>query len=368
MLALLILSTLLLAWVQAEGLDCDKSCTHCESCTRRGVQSNVLSYVNGDTSPLLVGYDNDKPWQYQVLNNAWANNGALQGTTFNATTNGPIYISQERVYEVEDCNVLQLTLVAQFMVTQVQPEEAPPLTDGYQNQPYYGTGLFQAADPTTGLVYGFSITNSMVYGLYGRLPTFNSTYASFMYLVPIFERINPQQYNIYQLAFDKAHNSVIYRVDGDDRMLMDVSGKPINSQFLVNSYTTGTEDLVFPKELKVSMGVLQLGLLYPYDTLPGPPCVTLYDYCNCQQNLINLQDQVCTYNPLTLNLRDLVVSMIMYVASFQANRMINIKAVCKCGQESSSDSCSVSDHPPRRRMPSSSSSCTEHCSSELSVW
>lgn len=366
MLALVLSALFLLLALQAEQLGCNESCTHCDDCTRRGVQSNVLSYVNGDTSPLIVGYDNDLPWQYQVLNGAWANNGILRGTTFNATNNGPIYISQERSYEVQDCNVLQLTLIAQFMVNKVS--NATFTLSGYENQPYYGTGFFQAADSQTGLVYGFSITNSMVYGVYGRLATYNSTYSAFMYLVPIFGRSNPQQYNIYQLAFDKAHNSVIYRVDGNDRMLMDISGKPINSQFLVNSYYEGTEDLVFPEELQVSMGVLRLGLLYPYDTLPGPPCVTLYDYCNCRQNLVNLQDQVCLYNPVAVNLNTVTTSMVMNVASFQANRMLSIKPVCKCGQDSSSsDSCSFSDHPPHRHMPSSSSSCSTD-TSELSVW
>jgi len=323
-------------------------------------------------SPLRVGYDGDQPWQYEVLNGAWANNGVINGLTFTAPSNGPIYISDQRPYEVQDCNVLQVTLVAQFNVLSVRNTVSGLLVpSGWENQPYYGAGLLQTYDPTTNLVYGFVLTNAMVYGLYGRTRTPDSTYAAFMYLVPIRERTNALQYNVLQLAFDKAHGVVTYRVDGSDRMKMDQSGRPLDSQFLLATYATGTQDILFPSTLRLSLGIMRLGAIYPspaFNSSITAPCTTLYDYCDCQQSVQNLQNQVCAYNPTSPFLPLYSTSMQMVISSIQVNRLTDMTKLCQCGEDVSSSSCSSEQIcKPSSSSSSESEPCQAH-SSKFSYW
>lgn len=346
----------------------DESCTECPSCKREGLQTNVLSFVNGDNSPLLVGYDNNLPWQYEVLNGAWANNGNITGTTFSVDDNGPLYIRNERVFEIKECDVLQLTLVAQFELTALQPFPTVPLDA--VSQPYYGCAYWQAFDSKTGLNYGFVITNVNVYAIYARQAQTGSTYATFYYLVPIFARQNPQQYNIYQLAFDKSHNSVTYRVDGSDRMVMFISGKPIDPRFAIQLPTSGSEALVFPEQVQMSLGILRLGELLPNN---GGPEMILYDYCDCQQSLVDIRQGRSESRPAPPQILAATVSVMkMVVASIGVSRLIKIQPVCKCGEGESSDSDSSCSAPRACKDPSSSSDstsdpCNAH-SSDFSFW
>lgn len=352
----------------------DESCTECPSCKREGIQANVLSYVNGDNSPLLVGYDNDLPWQYEVLNGAWANNGNITGMTFSTGNSGPVYIQNERVYEVKACDVLQLTLVAQFEVSDVvgfpTGKTALNIPVYAVNQPYFGCANWQAYDSKTGLLYGFIITNGTVYAIYARLGQTNSTYATFYYLVPIFSRQNSQQYNIYQLAFDKAHNTVTYRIDGSDRMVMDISGKPINAQFAMEPRGQGTETLTFPEQVQMSLGIMRLGAMLPNN---GGPCMTIYDYCDCQQSLTDLRHGACSYNPASDEFLELTSTVMkMVVASIGVNRLIKIQPICKCGESESSESLSCSaPHECKESSSSSADSTSNPCnahSSDFSFW
>jgi hypothetical protein len=264
-----------------------------------------------------------------------------------------------------------LTLVAQFELADLSILDKSTLDVPVNavSQPFYGCAYWQAYDSITGLLYGFVITNVNVYGIYARLAQTGSTYATFYYLVPIFARQNSQQYNIYQLAFDKAHNTVTYRVDGNDRLVIDISGKPINDQFAMVTTTSGSEVLVFPEQVQMSLGILRLGALLP---LSNGPCMSIYDYCDCQQSLVDLRHGTCTYNPASAFLLANTVSVMkMVVASIGVSRLIRIQPICKCG-ESESDSLSSCTAPRVCKESSSSSDSTSNpChahSSDFSFW
>ncbi len=336
-------------------------------CRRRGVHAIVEAFYSMDDHPIIAGYDDVEPWQYGVINATWANNGILDNNRFSTNTSGPVYILDSHVYPIQECNVLQLTLVAQFAITNVTltlPNGTVTVIPFDPSQPNYGSGIFQAYDSTTGLVYGFVLTNALIYGLYGRLPQPGSEYTAFTYLVPIFQRVNVEQFHILQLAFSKRTNSIIFRVDGDDKMIIENSGRRLDSKFILVDYMnppgSGMTSLVYPNQVQMSLGILTLNSLYNSTS----PCIGLYDYCDCRQSLVDAKNTICYYAPFTGRYN---TTMEMMVSSLGVSRMVNIDPVCRCDCSSSSSECRQRTFC-RPASPSSSSSCSAHDSSNLSFW
>lgn len=338
-----------------------------DGCTRRGTAAAVDVFYNGDTTPIVAGYDGVEPWQYAVLGSRWANNGVFTGSAFASAASGPVVITDTQLYNTTACEELQVTMVAQFAVTAVNgtlPTPAPLPATAYANNPYYGAGLLQAYDPNTGLVYGFIVTNAVVYALYGRLALPGTTYTPFVYLVGIFARGNVLQFNILQLSFSKSRGTVTYRVDGNDRMVLAASGRPIDAQFLLTAPPAppASYEAVFPQQVQMSIGITPLNMLYPYD---GTFCAGIYDYCDCQQTLADARHTPCRdtgTDPTSFN-----SALGMVVGSLGVSRVYPAAPLCVCGEEESSDTSCRPQRPCLRKESSASSTCDAN-SDLFSFW
>lgn len=339
-----------------------------EDCKRYGMRTNVDSFFSPAGQPILAGYDDVEPWQYQVVNGSWANNGIFDNFYFYSNSSGPVLLREQRPYNLSSCDILQVTMTGRFDLN------ASNIFNPGIN-PYLGTGFLQLFDPTSGFVYGFSITNEMIYALYGRRPMPGSTYAPFIYLVPILAR---EYYlsNIYQISFDPAKHTIIWRADDEDRLVLTEPGRKLDNQFLIQySNNEPSLDIIMPKQLVIEyLGIMLLGALYPVGSLPnGNVCTTIYDYCDCRQSIMDARNTYCTYPPFAVNPNTAVVSMMMSISSLSVTRLNSIQTLCECACDESSDCIDKPVRPPICVNPRSSSSSShgDPCcanSDSLSFW
>lgn len=126
---------------------------------------------------------------------------------------------------------------------------------------------YMAADPTTGLNFGFALTNDRVYGIYERqrpLPDQPpAAYAAFTYVIPLKHR-RPCDTHRMRLVFAEGAKTVAYHVDGSLKYTLTRVGRLLlcGADMLVQTYG-GTEVAVYPAQLILGFGSLTALDWYP---------------------------------------------------------------------------------------------------------
>lgn len=316
------------------------------NCCRRGVKSTVDAFYNFQTTPIEVGYDNELPWNYDVINGAWANNGNITegGSNFSSTTEQvatyPLVIYGNATYPIHQCDDLQVTVQMRYNTLRVLANGNRVVSqDIYERNPYYGSGLFEVYDLETSLYFGFVMTNTAIYALYARMPPSGAPAGTpqFTYAVPIYVRQNSLNfyaslnYETLQFVFSGAKKTVRWRVNGDDRFLLDQVGRRLDPMYSTDLNFSGTDDLVYPKCIQIRLGILGLQSLYP---TPVGICYGLYLYCDCQESPYETSRMRCSYLTPPGNIfNSLEVTMQMWLKSLAVNRVFDINPVCGCGQQ-----------------------------------
>jgi hypothetical protein len=133
------------------------------------------------------------------------------------------------------------------------------------------SGILNAGDPETSMIFDFFVTNEQVYAFYERLPERRAelgNYAAFSYAVPVAER-SPSQRHHFEIAYDRAAGVVRWLLDGDEVFRVDRVGERLASrQHLVLDHG-GTEQQVAPRQLRCGLGLLSL----LDGELPGQPAL-----------------------------------------------------------------------------------------------
>ncbi|MBB5783215.1 DUF6081 family protein [Nonomuraea jabiensis] len=106
----------------------------------------------------------------------------------------------------------------------------------------------QSADPETGSVFTYFVTNQLIYAAYARQPKPGQNHASFFYAIPVTPRV-PSQTNSLAIEFDKDAGVVSWVVDGRRVLRLDRIGEPaFDRKYLLTDHG-GTPQLAQPRQL-----------------------------------------------------------------------------------------------------------------------
>lgn len=320
----------------------------------------VEDFYNFETTPIVPGYDNESEWNYAVVHNAWANNGVIEGPLFKTDTSGPLVVVSNTTYPIHECDILQVTAVLRFLVTSVEVIGVIIPPEEYQDDPFYGCALFETFDAKTGLIFSFIITNIAAYALYGWRPPPDKypSVSEFTFVIPVFLRTSVGQFNTYQISFDKKNKIVNYRVNGDDRLIISRVGKRLDMAFSLEPVTIDyvlIEPDVYPECIQIRLGILLLELIYPASL---GLCRGLFQFCDCNEDLYNVNRMACEY-AYQIPFDYAIVVMSMLMESLGISRLFEIQPVCGCGPKE--PPCNFVDGVPVNRPSSCTFNSTSTC-------
>ncbi|GAB2943049.1 DUF6081 family protein [Nonomuraea fastidiosa] len=106
----------------------------------------------------------------------------------------------------------------------------------------------QAADPETGSVFTYFVTNRLIYAAYARQPKPGQDHASFFYAIPVVPRV-PSQSNSLALEYDKDAGVVHWVVDGRRVLRLDRIGELAFDRTYLLTDHGGTPRLAHPRQL-----------------------------------------------------------------------------------------------------------------------
>lgn len=278
------------------------------------INVDALEYYNFETSFPYLNFEGDYGWT--------AGEGYTDGL-FQFQTGAPVFLTRNEPLVLEDHEVTYISAQIEY-VSYDDPEQIEsPLGSG--GDPFYAAGFFLAYDfIDTGLEYGYAITNSTVYAIYGRsniTQTPNNNYKAFSYLVPI----QPLKSNSnYSLIMNKEDGSVSWMIDGSIRMVIPVSGKLIDERFMINNEGGIFTHAAFPDSVTISIGGDRL-----YTGSPHTACQdAIFQYCDRSQNIFHADKCECVYEPVQIDGFSIRGEMLLNM--FSVVTVIPMKPACSC--------------------------------------
>lgn len=163
--------------------------------------------------------------------------------------------------------------------------------------PFFGSGKLVAWDTTTGLMFGFVLTNYRGYALYGRNPPYANPLGidadpTFTYLVPVQARF-PSTIADYSIVMNRAAGWVSWRINEQERLLLDAIGRPIDPRFALYNGTAPAANacplLDLPDTFQVVVG---------NDRFPRQPSAQVCQgalFSQCTQSIYNATGTHCDY-------------------------------------------------------------------------
>ncbi|MEV7009998.1 DUF6081 family protein [Streptosporangium sp. NPDC051022] len=113
----------------------------------------------------------------------------------------------------------------------------------------------QAADPETGSIFSYFVTNERIYAGYARQPKPGQNHASFFYAIPVKDRV-PGQTNTLAVEFDKNANEVTWLVDGQQKLTLDDIGELVFDRKYLLVDHGGTPQPAAPRQLYCGFSML----------------------------------------------------------------------------------------------------------------
>lgn len=280
------------------------------------INVDVIEYYNFETSFPYADFEGDFGW-------TGTNEGYYAGF-IQVSTPSSFFLNRNAALLLNDTEVTYISAQIDY-VNFADPEEIEsPLGAG--GDPFYAAGFFLAFDfNVTGLEYGYAITNTTVFAIYGRsnvTQTPDNNYKAFRYLVPL----QPTRTNsIYSLILNKEDGSVSWMVDGLIRMIIPISGKLIDEKFLIDDQGGLYQHAAFPSAVTVAIGSDRLRTGTPYTACQD----SSFQYCDRSQNIFHADNVECVYEPIQ-NPDSYTILSEMVLSMFSITVASSMEPACNC--------------------------------------
>lgn len=251
-----------------------------------------IDYIDFLGAPIVMG---DGAFEY----NWYETFTGLQLTTeglFTGTTASPIMIISNEVLPVPLTGEIQGAVRFSYSSELTSGTITSPL--GTDEDPFYGCAFWGLVDVTDGWQFALISTKRKVYAWYARtqtLLTVTENWKIFSFLIPIANRPAneaPGTSPLFSIVLNAAKKTASWRVDGEERLLINPTGRLIDPRFLVNCASGIREGEVFPRNLQILAGALSLGSIASGQ--PHGACQrTLFN--ECTQSPFNAFQTFCQY-------------------------------------------------------------------------
>lgn len=152
-------------------------------------------------------------------------------------TLAPLAFQSETDFILPAAGYLEARATFSFEASYASGEIWSPL--GWERDPIYASatfGLTGGTNATWG--FDFVVTNQLIYAMYSRVPVNATDGYTFDYLIPLKGR-RPEDINTYAIILDEAKQSISWRVDDREYLLITPGGTTIDPKFEIGA-TTGT--------------------------------------------------------------------------------------------------------------------------------
>lgn len=252
----------------------------------------VMEYINFLTAPLSMGNGAGQYNWFENLQGGIVSDNGL----FNGTTDSPVDITSNAIWPVPASGEIQLAAVFNFTSSLLSGDISSPL--GISEDPFYGAGWFGVDDIVDGWQFAIIMTQNKVYAWYSRYATEVSVagnFKLFSYLIPYWNRVPTDSTTKYSIVLNPARFTASWRVDGEEKVLIQNTGKPIDQRFLVSCTLGFNEGPSFPRNIQLVMGVLPLTIFSSGS--PHTACQrTVFN--ECTQSPYNAYLTFCQYAPI----------------------------------------------------------------------
>lgn len=329
------------------------------------MKASVDAFYNFDTTLIVPGYDGDNPpWNYAVVPSyGWANDGMISGPVFRTNTSGPLLVFDNTTFPIRLCDDLQITGQFSYMTLRVVGNDGADLNPN----PYWGAGILQAYDEETGLSFAFVVVNTAVYVVYARKSSDISA-ASFAYIVPIASKSNSLLiFSTYQMVFSAKRKTVLFRIDGDDKFLINKVGLRLDSMFTLDGRISGgVEEEIFPGCVRILTGIAQLGTFMDFTT--QNVCAGQFPFCDCREDPRDTSSRMqCTYLRKA-NTTSYTSIMEMVYQNLGISRAFEIEPVCGCGVKPCLPPCPLTESSSHSDSETCQFGCESSSTSYVDPW
>lgn len=160
-------------------------------------------------------------------------------------------------------------------------------------------------DVTTGLFFGFLLTDDRIYALYQRIrPNVSEATAAFAYIIPVACRESCDVHNV-SIVFNSITQYVDFRIEGKTVYTIKDVGKPLTSKRYAVWLLNGTETSAFPDSIAYGIGTFGGLGYYPAcrhvhekHKCPSYEFYRRCDYPTVQEGLV---DNAFLFDPIQYN-------------------------------------------------------------------